>query len=229
MKIPLFDIDWTLLAKDPEHNIHEKAFFYAFEHVYGIANAKRADVEGKLDNQIIIETLELNGVSKDKARLKLKEAMRAMIEYFKDHKEEGIIKVLPGVKKLLEILQKKNVPIGLLTGNVEEIGWAKLEQGGIRHYFQFGGFGDKGEKRVDLIEIARKNAEKVLKRELGERELVIIGDTPLDIACAKEGGIESIGVVSGPYSVSDLKKAGADLIVETLLDKEKILAFLGVQ
>lgn len=178
MKIPLFDIDWTLLAKDPRRNIHMESFFYAFEHVYGIHNAKRSGVEGRLDNQIIIETVKLNGISEVQARLKAIEAMRVMVEYFENHKEEGLIKVLPGVKELLDVLRKKNVPMGLLTGNIEAIAWSKLEQGGIKDYFMFGGFGDKGERRVDLIEIALKRAMKALNREIKKDEFVIVGDTP---------------------------------------------------
>jgi len=65
MKIPLFDIDWTVLDKDPKRNIHHEAFSYAYDKVYGVSNPKEINVEGKIDNQIIMETMVLNGVPED--------------------------------------------------------------------------------------------------------------------------------------------------------------------
>jgi len=228
MKIPLFDIDWTLLDKDPKRNIHHEAFLYAYEKVFNITNPKEINDEGKLDNQVIIEVMQLNGVSREEVRQKLPEAFEAMKKYFFEHINEGTVHALPGVKELLGSLKEKGVYFGLLTGNVEDIGWAKLKQAGIRDFFDFGGFGDKGEKRVDLIHIAKDQAEKILNRRIEVEEFVIIGDTPLDVACAKQGGIECIAVASGPYSFEDLVSADADLVISDLKEKDRVLKFLEV-
>lgn len=229
MKIPLFDIDWTLLDKDPKRNIHHEAFLYAYDKVYGVSNPKEIDVEGKLDNQIIVETMQFNGISAEEVRQKLPSAFEAMKKYFFEHINEGTVHVLPGVRELLESLKERGVSYGLLTGNVEAIGWAKLKQAGIRDFFGFGGFGDKGEKRADLIGIAKDQAEKALNRKIEVEDFVIIGDTPLDIACAKTGGIKCIAVASGLYSFEVLVSKGADLVVKSLEEKEKILNFLQNQ
>lgn len=227
MKIPLFDNDWTLLAKDKTKNIHNDSFFYAFEKVYGLENPKIDWWEGKIDNQIILETAILNGFSEEEAKKKLSQAVQVMVNYFNEHKDEGVYTVLPGVVDLLKELKERNAVMGLLTGNIDEIGWGKIQKGGVKDYFQFGAFGNEALKRVDLVEIAREKAEKLLQRKVNFEELVIIGDTPLDIACAKGGKIKSIGVASSPnYSIEDLQKAEAGLVVASLEEKEKVLEFL---
>lgn len=226
MKIPLFDVDWTLLSKDKKHNIHGEAFLYAFDRIYGIINPKPIDGEGKVDSQIIIETVILNGISEEVAWEKLKETIKTMKRYFKEHRDQGTFKTLPGVREILETLRIGNIPIGLLTGNVEEIAWGKLEKAGIKDFFSFGAFGDQAHKRVKLIEIARRTAEQKLNRRVLKEEFAILGDTPRDVLCAKEGGVASIAVASGPYSMRELKEAGADLVVPSLRDKKAILDFL---
>ncbi|KKQ96484.1 MAG: hypothetical protein A3C27_03245 [Candidatus Levybacteria bacterium RIFCSPHIGHO2_02_FULL_39_36] len=229
MKIPLFDIDWTVLDKDPKRNIHHEAFSYAYDKVYGVSNPKEINVEGKIDNQIIMETMVLNGVPEDVVTQKRGQAISAMIEYFFKHINEGQVHPLPGVRDLLEKLKERRVLMGLLTGNVGEIAWGKLEQAGIKDYFDFGVFGDQVEQRVELVEMARLKAENLLGRSVRLEDLVIVGDTPLDIACAKAGKIKSIAVASGFYTEEELRKTGADLIVPSLMDKDKILQFLHTQ
>lgn len=229
MRIPLFDIDGTLIIGDKSFNIHDDAFFHAFETVYGLKTPKTESWFGKIDNQIVAETMVLNGISEITAKRKLKRAIQAMRDYFKKHEDVGIFKTLSGVTELLSELKRKNIPAGILSGNVELIAWGKLKIAGIDNFFQFGAFGDQADKRVDLIPIARKQAENFLKQKIKKTQLVIIGDTPLDIACAMAGGIESIGVASGIYSEKELINAGATLVITSLEEKDKILEFLQVK
>lgn len=225
MKIPLFDIDSTLLKGG--NKAHDAAFDYAIKTVYGVtASRQEIQAEGKIDPQIIIEVLGLHNVSAEKAREKVEEAMKIMLSYFLEHEDEGECIVLPGVKELLTALKQSDAYIGALTGNVEGIGWRKLEIAGIKEFIGFGAFGNLAFRRPELIPIAQQRARDLYKKDFSPFEFIIIGDTPLDIACAKEGGIQSIGVATGSYSTKNLEKAGADLVVKSLNDKEKILSFL---
>jgi len=54
----------------------------------------------------------------------------------------------------------------------------------------------------------------------------VIGDTPLDIDCARAHGARSIGVTTGPFSRSALTDAGADLVVDSLGEIERVIGFL---
>jgi len=149
-----------------------------------------------------------------------------MLTYFLGNQHDSQAIALPGVKELLKALHKKHAHVGVLTGNVEGIGWKKLEKAGIKEYIGFGAFGNLAFRRPDLIPIAQQRARDLYKKDFSPFDFVIIGDTPLDIACAKEGGILSIGVTTGLYSLEDLTKAGAELVVTSLEAKDEIISFL---
>lgn len=119
-------------------------------------------------------------------------------------------RVLPGVKPLLDkIANAADVAIGLGTGNVRRGAYAKLARGGLDAAFAFGGFGCDAEDRADLLRTgARRGAER-LGRSVEECRVVVIGDTPKDVAAALAIGARCIGVGTGSYSHEDLVKAGA--------------------
>lgn len=226
-KIPLFDVDWTLLKGG--NPAHLDAFDYALHSVYKLppqASIRNHLHEGKIDSQILMEIAQKYGVSESKAREKVEGAMIAVVDYFMKHINEGHYEIMPGVKQLLEELKSLDIPIGILTGNIEEIGWEKMRQAGIRDYFTFGAFGSLAFKRVDLIPIAKERLEEILNINIPLENFVIIGDSPLDIACAKAGNIQVIAVSTGDYKKHHLSEA--DLVVESLKEKEKIIKFLNL-
>lgn len=226
MKIPLFDIDGTLVKT--ANPFHKKAFHYAFERVYKIdAYDSEINPEGMTDNQIILEVLKLHGLNEIEIKKNIKTATDLMAYFFVGSKNDMEIKPLGGVIELLSNLKSQDIPLGILSGNVEEIAWTKLEIGGIKNFFVFGAFGDKAFKRVDLVEIARQNAQKTLGRNFETSNFVIVGDTPKDIKCARDAGINVIAVSTGIYSFEDLDKEKPDLLVKSLEEKEKIIDFLN--
>lgn len=225
MKIPLFDVDGTLFKAGGK--VQHDTFGYAFKKVYGI-NATKDDagvVERRVDNEIITNVLKVHGLNGKEIKAKIKLATKAMSEYFISHIDEANLQVLPGVVGLLKKLKERGATVGLLTGNVEDLAWAKLRKTGIRDFFDFGAFGDSVYRRVDLVEIARQKAEKILKREVKTKELLIIGDTPKDIKCAKDAGVKVIAVATGFYSFEDLGKENPDLVVHTLEEQKTIIDF----
>lgn len=228
-KIPLFDVDWTLLKGGSVGNrIHHEAFDYALCTIYKKPTASINEIiaEGSIDTRILIDILKLHGVSEKDSKSKMPQALKVMKKYFKTNADKGSFKPMPGVIELLSTLKSKGIPLGLLTGNVEEIAWEKLRRAGIKDYFSFGAFGSMAYKRVDLIAIAKKQANKILRQNIRSNKLVIVGDTPLDIACARAGGIDVIAVGAGYYKTHSLKEA--DLVVKSLKEKDRILEFLNL-
>ena len=225
MKIPLFDIDGTLFKAGDK--THADAFKHAFKTVYGIP-AVQTDIypEGMTYSQIIVEVLRLRGLTSAEIRRKIKATHEAMADYFKEHENETFPEILPGVVELLEKLRKQKIPIGLLTGNVEKIAWTKIERAGLKGFFDFGAFGNRSEIRSELVEIARVNAENFLKRPVNKNELIIIGDTPKDITCARDAGIKAIVAPTGFHSFDELAKEKPDLLVRSLEEQDKVLNFL---
>ena len=229
VKFPLFDVDGTLI--EGGNRAHAESYDFALHTVYHqpTASVEEIQTHGMIDTQILIEILKLHGVSEENAKSKIDKATEAMAQYFEKHKENGTFVVLDGATDILDELKKREIPTGLLTGNVEEIGWGKIERAGIRDYFTFGAFGNLAYRRVDLIKVAQDRLEKMTNTKIPLRHFVIIGDTPLDVACAKAGGIEVIAVATGIYSRDELQKASADLVIDTLHETDKIRNFLKIQ
>lgn len=226
MKIPLFDIDWTLIKGN--NPIHHKAFFYAFKEVYGVTvSLTEKSIEGQIDNEIILDFLRRYGLKDKDIKNKIREATKLMADYFLDHSHKTNYVLMPGTKELLKVLRDKNVPCGALTGNVEKIGWEKLRKAEIKDFFSFGAFGDQGFTRVELIKIAVNRAKKTLKnKKLSKKDFILVGDSLLDVACAKKGGIQIIAVASKPQKKRALKLAGANYVVSSLEEKKTVIEIL---
>lgn len=225
---PLSNAEHRTLVKGG-NTAHVDAYSHALRTIYGLPRARRTDIHyaGKVDRQIILETALLHGVPEHRAKALMDEAMRAMATYYAEHKDEGESCALPGVAQLLAELKGQGVPLGLLTGNVESIGWGKVEQAGLGGYFTFGAFGDAVYERVQLLTIARERAEQALHREVLPTEFVIVGDTPLDVACAKAEGVGAIAVATGQYSRHDLESTEPDVVLSTLEDTKTFLGALS--
>jgi len=220
----LFDIDHTLLRNAPGH---KEAFTHAFKEVYGVdATMDYIEHAGMTDQLVIKEVLLQLGFSEKKILSKLDECVKSISSYYLKIKD-GLPapEVLNGVKKLLPFLEKKKCLLGLVTGNLEEIGYGKMELVGLRKYFKLGGFGSDHMIRSELVKLAIKRAVKEFDFKIQDHAYVI-GDTPKDILAGKEGGAKTIGVATGTYSISQLEKAGADYVLKDLTDSKKVVEII---
>ena len=124
---------------------------------------------------------------------------------------------MPGISALLdEMLPRKDVMLGLATGNIESGARIKLDRGNLNRYFTFGGFGSDSEDRAELV---RKGAQKAAYKNgapIAPSNTFVIGDTPLDIEAGKRAGFKTVGVATGNYSVDQLLDSGATIAVADL-------------
>jgi phosphoglycolate phosphatase len=135
--------------------------------------------------------------------------------------------VMPGVRELLEaVARRDDLYPALLTGNYEEAARLKLEYFDLWRYFACGAFGDDAPDRNGLLPKALLRVAECGGPKLPASASIVIGDTPLDIACAQAGGARSMGVATGHYSVDQLLAAGADVALEDLSDTERVIALL---
>jgi len=219
-RLVLFDIDKTILVGS---TFHYTALKDALSEVYGIKNPKAVKkMQGMTDLKIICETLSQENMDLQTIKAGLDECMELMYLKFSDALQKNDLKVLDGVKILLENLQRLEIPMGLVTGNIEAIAWLKLEKVGLKKYFKFGGFGDKIIKRSGLV----KNALDASANNLGivKREnIFLVGDTPRDILGGQKFRVRTIGVATGDFSKEELILAGAEFVLEDLNDTKNIL------
>lgn len=221
MKLLLFDIDGTLI-KSGADGVHRASFSYAIKKVFGVfVNLKEISTAGKIDSQILIELLGIKGIKPIESTGKLNLLFKYMIKYFKENAIDLERFVLPNVLNVLKKLKgRKDLILGLLTGNVDEIGWMKMEKAGLRKFFKMGVFGNEALKRTSLVP---KALAKVKNYRIQLKDTYIIGDTPLDIKCAKEAGCLVVAIPSGSCSAEELEREKPDYLLKDIIKLADIL------
>lgn len=136
----------------------------------------------------------------------------------------------PGIRPVLEALaQRADVHLALLTGNFEEGARIKLEYFDVWQFFSSGAFGDSTPDRNSLLGVAIDRVRALGGPAVAPADVVVIGDTPLDVAVALAGGARSLAVATGGYSVEALKASGADVVLSDLSDVNAALHGMGLK
>jgi phosphoglycolate phosphatase-like HAD superfamily hydrolase len=135
---------------------------------------------------------------------------------------------MPGVRELLDALSARDdVYVALLTGNYEEGARIKLEYFDLWRYFHCGAFGDDAPHRNGLVAKALARVTACGGPSFRAANTIVIGDTPLDVACAAFSGARSIAVATGSYSVEELRASGADVVLQDLADTTQVLRVIA--
>lgn len=211
----LFDIDGTLVLTG---GAGRRAMVRAFTTVH-----RRADIfdglsfAGMTDRAIVRHGLRAVGEGLDHD-----DGIDRILEAYLTHLETELAsaddyRVLPGVKAVLDVLATKpNVAVGLGTGNIRQGAYAKLRRGELAGAFPFGGFGCDAEDRVQLLRRGAERGAEQLGAKLEECRVVVIGDTPKDVAAAQGLGAVCIGVGTGGFTPDTLRACGAPHAFDTL-------------
>jgi phosphoglycolate phosphatase-like HAD superfamily hydrolase len=224
----LFDIDMTLITTG---GAGMTALAAAGRGLFGERfSGEGVSFAGRLDPLIIHDMLVGAGVEPSAANHRaVRAAYAAMLPEVLGRFE---CRALPGVMALLEGLEgRRGVELGLLTGNFAETGQAKLRACGIDPgRFAIHVWGDESPhsppRRDHLVPVGMERyRNRTGETPNGERVLVI-GDTPHDVACARAHGCRSLGVATGYTSVEDLAAAGADRVVADLSDTQGMLRWI---
>lgn len=221
MHVCLFDIDGTLLHTRGAGMAALRAGLRA---AFGIAEpTDQVAVHGRTDRGITRDLFRYHGIDdlpehwerfRDAYLRVLPESLAA---------RKGTI--LPGVVPLLETLTaRKDVAVGLLTGNTREGARIKLAHYGLDRYFEFGGFGDN---HFDRDDVAREALTAVVGRLNGNvdlRRVWVIGDTPTDVSCGRAIGARTIAVATGNHTREELAAAAPDHLATDFSDPGPVLA-----
>ena len=106
--------------------------------------------------------------------------------------------------------------LGLLTGNIRLGAEIKLRHFNLWDVFQTGAFADDHEERDQIAAVARQRGSRILGTELRGDEVVVIGDTPLDIRCARAIGAKALAVATGGAKLAELKRHQPDWAIPDL-------------
>jgi phosphoglycolate phosphatase-like HAD superfamily hydrolase len=224
-KLVLFDIDGTLLLTA---GAGRRAIVTALTEAVGpVAAFMGIRFDGKTDPQIVSEMLEAAGQPEPRESPRVRELCERYVGYLARELERPTshTTVMPGVHALLERLEAEpGVVLGLLTGNLAQGAALKLRSGGIApERFRVGAYGSDAAHRPQLPPIAARRAESIFGRVPYGDEVVIIGDTPADIACGAGIEARAVAVATGSFSVADLESCGPHAVFETLQDTEAVV------
>ena len=228
MKLVLFDIDGTLLWTD---GAGRRAIERALVDEAGTAGPITTyRFDGKTDPQIVRELLLLAGHARaDDERL-----IEAVCRRYVDHlrvelaRPTQATRLMDGVADLLAALEgagaRARALVGLLTGNIAPGAAMKLRSAGLDPArFRVGAYGSDSARRADLPAVAAARAAALTGATFAGPDVVIVGDTPDDVACSRPFGARSVAVATGSYDVAALHAAGADYVFATLADTAAVL------
>lgn len=227
-KLVLFDIDGTLLNASGSSR---RAYTVAVERIYGIAEAfQDVTFHGRSD-PLILEDIALKHLGRSFSEGELKELYSTFEVLLEEelHNPHHPFQVMEGAYELCSFLGSTGeVLLGLETGNLKGAAYSKLRRGGLDQFFRFGGFGSDHGERSHFIALAIQRASDYAEgKQYSPDEVTVIGDAIQDVRAAKANGCRIVAVTTGSHSRQELEAEGADLIVDSLREKELIFQFIS--
>jgi len=231
--VVLWDIDGTLVRSNGGR-VSVNAFLRALSTTHNLPGelAYPKNAGGKTDTQLALEVLAAAAVADERAAELLTEFGAAYLVELQAERTNLTkdLNVLPGVPQILARLQALGVCQSLLTGNLEPIARLKLACAELDRYvdFDLGAYGSDHADRSCLVPISRERLKAHFGQEISPAEIVVVGDTPRDIACARAGGAWVVAVATGNFSRAELGLHQPDVLLDDLQDTEAVLkAVLG--
>jgi phosphoglycolate phosphatase len=209
----LFDIDGTLLRS--RDRIHVDSVAASVQRVTGFEiTLAGVLLHGSTDTAILREACKQAGIPAAVMEAQTEAILEAMRTTVAERRHELDLVRMPGVVEVLKHLARKGALLGVATGNLEMIGWIKIEQAGLREWFRFGGFSDHFPIRAELVAQAARKARELT----GGTKICVVGDTPRDIEAARANFLSVIAVATGSYSFEALAAHQPEVCASSLAD-----------
>jgi phosphoglycolate phosphatase len=202
----LFDIDGTLL--NSRDAVHYNAFHSAIKALLGCdARIDHVPVHGNTDIGILEAVTRAGHVPEARLVAQRSAILKHMCEEVERNAADLRPELCPAITTVLQELRSAGKLMGIVSGNLEPIGWRKLSAAGIRHYFTIGSFSDRNDTRVEIFRWGAAEARK----QLGPNSRIcFIGDTPSDVSAARALNMPIVAVATGIYPIDELRKLGPD-------------------
>jgi phosphoglycolate phosphatase len=226
-RLYLFDVDGTLVSA---RGAGRAAMARALAATYGTAGAiDRYDFRGKTDPRAILDILSEAGLAEPEIAARLEACYERYVEELEALiGRDGSVDVLPGIPELVRMLSdREDTVVGLLTGNIEGGARVKLRSTGLWPLFRVGAFGSDHADRRQLPDIACRRARALTGATIPFERVTIIGDTPLDVDCARACGAVAVAVATGHHPFEELAACAPDHLFRDFSDVVATLNALG--
>ena len=229
MRLLLFDVDGTLLTASGAGRV---ALGHALERTWGTTGPiERYDFRGRTDPRIVIDLMREAGIPESLVTARLEACLETYVRELEALIGNGYsVRLMPGVAEVVGALAgRSDVLVGLLTGNVEAGARAKLRPTGLLALFRVGAYGSDDADRNRLPAIACARARALVGHDVPFDRVTIIGDTPLDVECARGCGAVAVAVATGFHPIADLAACQPDLLFADFSDvRATVDALLGL-
>jgi phosphoglycolate phosphatase-like HAD superfamily hydrolase len=222
-RLVLFDIDGTLLSAD---GAGKRAVHRALMEVFGTTgHLPGYSFAGRTDPEIVRDLLRSAGVDDGEIDAGLPALWFRYVENLHREIREIRVAALPGIPELMDRVEEGGgeMVLGVLTGNIREGARIKVDAAGLGfRRFRVGAFGSDHGHRPELPAIAVERARAATGISFSGKEIVIVGDTPLDVACGAHLGVRTIATATGHHPPDELAAAGADHVFADLGDVDAV-------
>lgn len=210
----LFDIDGTLL--NSRDAVHYHAFHHAIRELCRLdVRIDGVPVHGNTDPGILRAVMRRAGMDEAEIASYLPRIIERMCAEVKSKHQELAPELCPSIPDLLAYLSQRGKLLGAASGNLESVGWAKLERAGLRQRFSFGAFSWPRETRAEIFSYGVALA----RQQLGATASVyVMGDTPSDIEAARAVGVPVIALATGIFSFEQLMACSPDACFDCATD-----------
>jgi len=213
----LFDVDGLLITTG---GAGTRSWRWAFNELYGIPADIGKFTEAGMTDPVVGRLTFTSVIGREPSP----EELAAVISHYLMRLPEEVAsspgyRVLDGVEVLLPRLAKAGFLLGITTGAVEAAAHMKLARANLNRFFSFGGYGSDSADRGELTRKAIDRAGKIFGSELDPKRVLVLGDTPKDIAAAHAAGAIGVGVASGHFGKDELRAAGADYVLGSLVEE----------
>lgn len=235
MKLGFFDIDGTLIRRSRQEgkSLKTRSINHALETVFGLTGIDYMSILGKrifgmTDVLIMKSALMESGIEESLYYEREKRLFEAIDEYFEAHLDEygdSDYVRLPAVTEFLAHLRKREIRLGLVTGNIRKHADWKMKNAGFDGYFVTGAFGEDAENRWDILSLAIKR-----NPDIPPHSVCHFGDSPMDLDAARRCGVRAVAICDtggGTHSRSELGQTGYGLIVDSWREIESIAKYLS--
>ena len=222
-KLFLFDIDGTILTF--KHYRSREIFSGIIKNIFNkeVKFESLPNFAGMTDLYILKEIAREIDYPFEDIKRKISQVWTEMYIEFEKYTDKEHIILMPGIVKLLSYLRdKKDVYLGLCTGNFYENAYLKLRTYSLDKIFPYGSFGSDHADRNKLPPIAVERANTYEGKALfNSNNTIIVGDSPLDIECAKANDMKCISVCTGYFSFKELNELKPDILLKDFSDINK--------
>lgn len=222
-RLVLMDIDGTLLETG---GAGRTALKLALESVYGQSgDVEGYDMGGRTILEIVYDLLADSDLSAEEIAERFPTFTTTWARELRRVISQYDVRICPGAPELVhELALNDDVVLGLITANTEETAQIKLVAAGFSlRAFSVGAFGDASDRRATLVPLAVRQAEELTGETFYPAQIIVIGDSELDVRTAKEAGVRVIGVATGEHTHERLEAAGADFVFNDLSNTKRLI------